>query len=283
LLALVAVSNDAFAWKETGGGDEVALEFRQAFAASLRTIKEGRIRGKFSVGDLERAVEKANLVVVDEPLTVRFQDLTQESVAVNEPANWLIKINRGRWNSLKSAKLQEAIALHEVLSLIGIERTGYYEVSARYLEEAGLSGWLVSGHGEERVEKPAAKTLNCEVTLLPFDGRYEDEERLTVKEVLKENGPRTAWALESRKSLMSKNGRFRIDVWALQPFRTAYNPSAYEYVGINLLDVQRGTTTTTGPTSPRMAEQNESFARLSHSTGPSGGGPMMIGAKCSLN
>lgn len=281
ILALVAVSNNAFAWKETGGGDEVALEFRNAFATALRAVKEGKITGRFSAEDLERAAEKASVIVVDEKITVRFRDLTQESVAVNKPAEGLIKINRDRWNRLKNAKIQEAVALHEVLSLIGVERTGYYEVSAKYLEKQGLSGWLVSGMGN-RVERPAPKTLYCEFDLIPAGGGYDRTETIRFTEAVKEFGPGEPWAFAALKNVTTKDGRFEFSVMAVQPFRTAQNPAAYEYVSISLNDKKLLTSTGAGPNFPAQLEGNASQAFLSQMLGS----PLypfdMISGFCSL-
>jgi hypothetical protein len=281
LLGLAAVSGDAFAWKETGGGDEVGLEFRNAFANALRAVKDGTIGGNFSAEDLEKAAEKARVLVVEESLSVSFGGAKQDSVAVNIPADALIKVNRTRWIGLKTEKLKEAVALHEVLSLIGVERTGYYEISARYLEQAGLSGWLVSGVNSGREQRPAIKTLSCRFTYLPPMSRSNaDEESFTFSEKLKEGDEAE---FKARRTWTSKNGRFQFSATATQPFRTAYNPSAYEYVSVSLEDKQREFTTMVGPQVSSEPETNESNAYLFHMSGKDRTDFAMLSAKCSLN
>ncbi|RZA06616.1 MAG: hypothetical protein EOP11_09865 [Proteobacteria bacterium] len=281
LLGLAAVSGEAFAWKETGGGDEVGLEFRNAFATALRAVRDGSIQGAFTVEALEETVAKAHVIVVDESLSVRFGDTKQDSVAVNIPADTLIKVNRARWRGLKTDRLKEAVALHEVLSLMGIERTGYYETSARYLEKAGLSGWLVSGMNPGREQRPAIKTLSCRFTYLPPLSRSNaDEELFTFTEKLKEGDEAE---FKTRRTWTSKNGRFQFSATATQPFRTAYNPSAYEYVSVRLEDKQREFTTLVGPQVSSEPEKNESNAYLLHMSGKDKTDFAMLSAKCSLN
>jgi hypothetical protein len=280
---VAAYSANAFAWKETGGGDEVALEFRAAFANALEAVKAGKVRGRFSIEDLERAAAQANIVVVNETLTVRFNELTQDSVAVNQPAKGLIKINRDRWNRVKNSKIQEAIALHEVLSLIGVERTGYYEISAYYLEQAGLSGWLVSGLGNNRVERPTPKTLSCEFAITPPGGGYTNIENISFSIRLVERGPGEPWAYGAEKVLTSKDGRYEFHAFGTQPFRTAYNPAAYEYITLSILDKKLEYNTTAGPFFPGQAEQNSNSLSIYQIIGPLTGNFAMINGKCSLN
>jgi len=284
MLALVASTNDAFAWKETGGGDEIGLEFRNAFATALRAVKDGTVKGSFSAEALEKAASTAHVLVVEEPLSVSFAGTKQDSVAVNIPAEALIKVNRFRWSGLKAEKLKEAVALHEVLSLIGVERTGYYEISARYLEQAGLSGWLVSGVNNGRVERPANKTLTCQFTYLPPMSRsFAEEELFTFSEKLKEEDTRDAKEFSARRTWTTKNGRFEITATAIQPFRTAYNPAAYESVRLTLEDKQLNAMSFIGPMLASDVSKNESDAYLFHRSGRDKSDFVMLSAKCSLN
>lgn len=284
MLALAASANNAFAWKETGGGDEIGLEFRNAFENAFRLVKEGKVSGAFSPEALEEAAKKAHVLVVDESLSVTFGNTKQDSIAVNIPAEGLIKVNRYRWSALKLEKLKEAVALHEVLSLIGVERTGYYEISARYLEQAGLSGWLVSGANNNREERPATvKTLSCKFHYLPpGSNSFRDEELFTFTEKLKETGREKIDSYAARKTWTTKNGRFTFTATAEQPFRTAYNQAAYEFVNIRFEDNQLHTNSLIGPEIASYAETNENHANLFHSSGQKSEFLMAV-AKCSLN
>lgn len=263
-VCVFVLSANAYAWKETGGGDEVALEFQQAFFSALRAVEEGKVSGKFSAEGLKAAARKAQIVVVEKPLLVKAPGGTQESIAVNTPASFLIQVNRSRWNAIRDVKIKEAVALHEVLSLMGLEHTGYYEYSARYLEAAGLSPWLVSGNGKGRVEKPAPKTLNCKVSYFPANGSYADVEELTVSIATKELNSKGPWSLRAEQTLTTKDKSFNVKVWAMQPFRTAYNPAAYEYVGLMIEDRKAGSSSATGPTFPADAPQNLPYAKAGY-------------------
>ncbi len=120
---------------DTGGGDELSMEFD----ASLRTAVEFmRVSGKSEfapiVGlDWEKILKNTRKLTVDRRLFVTRDGAKQECVAINHRSKRLIEINRARWKNLPSPRLKEGIALHEVLSLLGLEETGLYHFSGQYL------------------------------------------------------------------------------------------------------------------------------------------------------
>lgn len=136
LITTLALTTNAHAWKETGGGDEVGLDFQQALKRSLRELAIRPMNG-LSLDEIEAATERASIIAVEHDLTVNTGKFTQESVATNEPVTGIIQVNRARWNAIGSEKMKEAIALHEVLSLAGKESTGHYQYSSLYLENLG--------------------------------------------------------------------------------------------------------------------------------------------------
>jgi hypothetical protein len=131
-----------FAGQERGGGDEVGLEFHAAFHSALQELKNKDLATfkQIANAQIELVAKNAKVIVVDEALDVHVKDLIQDSVAANEPHTMTIMINRARWNAIKSPHLKEAIALHEILSLKGLEETGFYPISGRFLNSSFEEG-----------------------------------------------------------------------------------------------------------------------------------------------
>lgn len=144
LLTGVLSANLAFAEsKEVGnGGNEVGIEFEAAFQTALQTMKEKNVGNKYSYIlkiNFKKSLPRLKIVSVDQLLISEADGITQESTAINFPANQLIKINSERWKSISNQYIKQGLALHEVLSLLGIEGTGNYRYSAIYASEFGVS------------------------------------------------------------------------------------------------------------------------------------------------
>ena len=140
--ASLLFSVPAFADKAGNGGDEVALDFSRSFSAALAMIDAQIPSLKKLLGQakLNEVAEKATLLVVDEPLEVERHGVVQESIAMNYSADQKVLINRFRWNEVSDKRIKEAIALHEIASLAGLETTGRYPISRAYLAAVGLEG-----------------------------------------------------------------------------------------------------------------------------------------------
>jgi hypothetical protein len=123
------------------GGDEVALEFLQAFSSAVGVTKLAapELYQKIQSAGLPLLPKLENIIVVEVPLPVQKDGYTQESVATNDPATGMIVINRARWEKIKNLRLREAVALHEVASLKRLENTGSYTISGAYISLFGIS------------------------------------------------------------------------------------------------------------------------------------------------
>ena len=126
--------------RETGnGGDAVALEFQVSAQEAIQDISKNQARyPKAQAGELMRAFVGASILVTDKPLFVKKGDVTQESAAVNFHGPDTILINRDRWREIKTVQVRRALALHEILGLLGVESTGDYSVSQVYLNDIGI-------------------------------------------------------------------------------------------------------------------------------------------------
>lgn len=117
-----------------GGGDEVGLEFQRAAAKAVASLRVGV--GGVDRARLEALLESARYVVPRKLDAISFRGAGQEGVAVNDRATGTIYIHRARWKALPEAS-RERIALHELLSLMGLEGTGDYHISATVETVAG--------------------------------------------------------------------------------------------------------------------------------------------------
>lgn len=121
------------------GGDDVGLSFRASYMDALSFIQK-KEPGLYSDIVKSKALDKAKaakVIVVDDALSVSVRDLIQNSVATNNPDTMTILINRLRWNNISDSTLKSGIALHEILSLVGLEQTGLYPISAWYISLKG--------------------------------------------------------------------------------------------------------------------------------------------------
>ena len=162
LSILVLLGQIAFAGDKTlNGGDDIAMEFQQAFYGAMLEISKNQpeLYAQIREHDLSSVAKGAEFLIVDTPLKVVLGGIEQESVAANEPATKTIYINRARWRSITDVRVFEGIALHEVASLKGLERTGVYTYSAQYLSIFSLSTTtLASGTSMDHAEKMDALT-----------------------------------------------------------------------------------------------------------------------------
>lgn len=136
---LVTASATSLAEEKLGneganGGDEVALEFKQAFSSAVARAKERSpyLYEMITGAKLPLVFGSAIVLVTDEPLTVKRNGFYQDSVAINYPNTGQIILNRHRWKELRN-EIKEALSLHEVAGLVGVESTGQYSISSLYL------------------------------------------------------------------------------------------------------------------------------------------------------
>ncbi len=119
--------------KDGGGGDDIALEFQSSAQKALLVLQQvvPETYKDLANQNIAATVEHAKVIVVDDVLDVEIKKLVQNSVAFNVPEIQTILVNRQRWKSMPNDDLKMTIALHEVLSLKGLEHTGYYPISTK--------------------------------------------------------------------------------------------------------------------------------------------------------
>ncbi len=175
LATAFAVSGSCLAeqGRETGnGGDTSALEFKISAMEAVRDLVTSISDYPELAGhDLARIAYGVAVVIVEKSLFVTHGASTQESTAVNYRDQNKIEVNRARWKALENVDLRKAIALHEILSLAGIEETGSYPVSIRYLQARGF-------------ECPKDEIEKCVWAPIPGNGHYGSSAVVCGKRVL---------------------------------------------------------------------------------------------------
>lgn len=183
LFVLIFACSAARAGTEAHGGDEVGLEFLALMKTAVGdAAADSGLRARFERAGLGAKLSAVKVVTTDQPLIVEAFGIRQESVAVNEAGKALIQVNRGRWKAISSESLKKAIALHEALSLVGLESTGSYPISGNYAARFGFSeDAILSGDAlrksEARFEAALAAFDAAEVLQTPhqFVGAHTGE------------------------------------------------------------------------------------------------------------
>ena len=144
------------------GGDEIGLQFHEAFHRAFNNLKsKPELFALLKDRDLERHEQEAKVLVVDTALSVSADGREQFSLAENDLETQTVLINRARWMTLTDAHLLEAIAFHEIASLAGLESTGRYPISEKYLASFQLSTTPIRPI-EQRCSAPDSVDSDCE-------------------------------------------------------------------------------------------------------------------------
>jgi len=140
LILILFWSSSAFSQARIGnGGNETAIDFLRSahqmlsiFGNELKTFPE------LKKHNLSKVLEETSILVSTTPLHVELRGKIQEVTAINFQNPKTIIIHEARWKNIKLDAVKEALALHELLSLIGIEKTGSYYISKNYLVKNGI-------------------------------------------------------------------------------------------------------------------------------------------------
>jgi hypothetical protein len=121
------------------GGDSVALEFGLAAQTALDDLQSlPNLASPEEVRALNQALSVAKVLTTSENLPVEANNIFQNSVAKNIRASKTIVIHRELWAQITDFRIKKALALHELAGLIGLESTGDYHFSEKYLSSEGV-------------------------------------------------------------------------------------------------------------------------------------------------
>ena len=178
-LVTLAMSGTSFAQAgggHVGGGDPLALEFKKSAAIGIdEAINRTSILPSLKGINLNQILDKTDVLVSEDPLYAIKGNVRQMSTAINThqtSAPDVLILNRGQWKAIQSEDVKTALALHEVLSLAGIENTGNYRFSQKILKSHGVkNAGLVLARAQLSQEEAQleslykllnGKTLSCE-------------------------------------------------------------------------------------------------------------------------
>lgn len=119
-----------------GGGDgEIPFSFQENAKQALDNTKRIAELNSLPSKRLFNLLASVKILVSDDILYVERNGIKQESTAVNYPKENTIIISKPLWSAIKSNIKKEALALHELLSLLGLESTGDYRYSQIYYDK----------------------------------------------------------------------------------------------------------------------------------------------------
>jgi hypothetical protein len=146
LLFVLLSAQGAFAasadsgWTVGNGGNPIALDFLQnARAAVAATQKDPVDYPQLQNVNLDSLLENADILVSATPIYVKKNGIEQRVAAENFPDSDSIWIDQDFWTELNDTAIKQALALHEVLGLAGLEETGQYPISQKYLSSLGVN------------------------------------------------------------------------------------------------------------------------------------------------
>lgn len=163
LLAAFICSSSVFAGGKVigNGGDSRALDFYNYAQESIKNVKKNAVLyPEVKDIDLQGILDKTEILISEIPLYSVKGEVRQFSTAINYKNPDTIVVYGPRWNDLRNNSIKLSLALHEVLSLAGIEETGVYTVSQRYLAANGIA--CSRGLCEN------LPRYNCAFTKMPF-------------------------------------------------------------------------------------------------------------------
>ncbi len=151
LLALLPLHSSAEMGRDGNGGSDIGLELK-FFGAKAAAIvaSHPRLYPEVAGRDLLAVLDGALVLVSLEPIYVAKGGVVQECTAKNIRSPDTIIVNKRAWDKIRSESVKQALALHEILGLAGIESTGDYRVSNRFLRSLGVD--CQSGLCDDRPE-----------------------------------------------------------------------------------------------------------------------------------
>jgi hypothetical protein len=139
----------AMGTKDGGGGTPPNIDFQSAVQEALADFKlyfpleyAELVKSTPDRKGILETIEGATFIVIDESLSVELMEIVQDSAAYFIPELQVILINRNKWemiSKLPTKNLRKANAFHEVLGLMGLEKTGHSPISSKLLQRVSAA------------------------------------------------------------------------------------------------------------------------------------------------
>lgn len=115
-----------------GGGDEVGMAVQADAVTAVKKLE--KVVDQKTLSKLQAALNGTKYFVVDDELVVTDAAGNQQfSAAKNFPSTGTIYVQRRRYSGIKEENKRQYLMGHELLSLVGVEKTGDYHISSRLL------------------------------------------------------------------------------------------------------------------------------------------------------
>lgn len=120
--------------RETGNaGHPMAIAFQTRALEAIAHVRSHAERFPELAGvDLLKILSGAELIVVDKPIPVTKNGITQNVPLESSSNPNRVKIYGQGWSDIKDWRVEQKLALHELNILAGIEETGIYKIEAKY-------------------------------------------------------------------------------------------------------------------------------------------------------
>jgi hypothetical protein len=126
-------------WHVGNSGNPTALDFAKSAQAAIQVVDADPLDYPgVQNSNLENILENAHILVSEIPYYVNQDGVQQRAAAVNYQDSDLIVIDQELWSEIGDLSIKKALALHEVLGLAGLEQTGDYPISEKYLASLGV-------------------------------------------------------------------------------------------------------------------------------------------------
>lgn len=112
------------------GGNGIAIDFKRAADRALEFLNQSDNPKLIELAryDLKGVLNSVNIVVTEHDLFVIKDGSRQKSAAMSDTKLKTIFVNQTKWMSY-NAEIKEALALHELLVFVGLEKTAMYNYS----------------------------------------------------------------------------------------------------------------------------------------------------------
>lgn len=142
-LIVVVIFVSVFANAKVGGGGNVgngghpiALDFLQSANKVVTDVnRDAHLFPELQGINFQKILKEVKVVVTDEDLLVEIEGKKQASTAMNFPDTNTVLINRSLWQQIPNRAQKLSLSFHEILGLVGLEKSGDYRISSRYQDK----------------------------------------------------------------------------------------------------------------------------------------------------
>jgi hypothetical protein len=121
---------------DAGGGNSLAIRFMALTSQGIYGLKENQLPPGITKQRLLKTLSEAKILITQNDLFVEDKEsgILQLSEAINFPTLKTIVLNEKSLRQITDTQLLQSLGIHEILSLLGLESTGRYQLSHQKFE-----------------------------------------------------------------------------------------------------------------------------------------------------